>query len=422
MQTCAERSEFEVIVVGAGPAGLMAALAVNTIGVDLALLSAAQDARQLAADTRTTALFGGSIEMLRHIGAWTHLEPLCAPLTGLRIVDDTGALLRAPETLFRSSELGLPYFGYNVANVDLTRVLSDCALSRAAQIKRIGGSLTGLSFDDETVIAEIDHEKRALRASLVVGADGRGSVCRRDAGIATRTRQYPQAALATRFGHARPHQDVSTEFHRRAGPLTTVPLPGARSSVVWVDTPAEIDRLAALRDEEFARALEDRLQGLLGSVSSVDRRAKFPLAAVTAETMGRRRVALVGEAAHVLPPIGAQGLNLGFRDAAWLAEILPGAKARGTDLGASEVLEAYDEARRTDVSTRTMAVDLLNRSLTADLLPFDLARGAGIVGLNALPWLRRLVMREGIQPTNIELPRLLKPSAADGPRTPNAAA
>jgi 2-octaprenyl-6-methoxyphenol hydroxylase len=409
MQSTTTTRPYDAVVVGDGPAGLIAALALAKLQVRIVLVAPPAEPARLAADTRTTALFGGSIELLHHVEAWAALESLCAPLTGLRIIDDTGALLRAPETLFRASDLGLVGFGFNVANSDLTRVLSELVELRGSWITRAQARVVALDHRDDHVVVVTDNHRHPIHGRLVVAADGRNSVCRKAAAIAAETWSYPQGALATRFEHSRPHGETSTEFHRRAGPLTTVPMPGQQSSLVWVDRPDETARLMALSDDAFARELEDRLQGLLGAVRKVQRRAVFPLSGLSAETMGRNRVALVGEAAHVLPPIGAQGLNLGFRDAAWLAEIVSAARARGDDIGSSEVLESYDRARRPDVATRTVAIDALNRSLTADLLPLDLLRGAGLASLNAFPSLRQLVMKEGISPSRGPLPTLLRP-------------
>lgn len=188
-------------------------------------------------------------------------------------------------------------------------------------------------------------------------------------------------------------------------------MPGNRSSLVWVDAPAEAEKLLQLDAETFARALEVRLNGLLGVVDQFGPRAAFPLSGLSADPVARARTILVGEAAHVLPPIGAQGLNLGFRDAAWLAEIVRQAARDGRDIGGSDVLEAYIASRRADVWTRGLAVDLLNRSLLADLVPLDLVRGAGIAALGAVPWLRQRVMREGQSPAGAQ-PALLRPAVA----------
>jgi 2-octaprenyl-6-methoxyphenol hydroxylase len=253
-------------------------------------------------------------------------------------------------------------------------------------------------------------EGGTVQARLAVAADGRGSITRRAAKIATRTWDYGQTAIATTFAHTRPHAGITTELHRRSGPLTTVPLPGNASSLVWVETPGEAARLVGLPDAVFARELQARLQGLLGAISDVGPRASYPLHGLAAEHMGGNRVALVGESAHVIPPIGAQGLNLGLRDAAALAQHADAARAGGQDIGGPEMLEAYHAARIGDVLARTISVDLLNRSLLVDFLPVQALRGFGLHLLANVSAVRRLAMRGGLSAAG-PLPPLMRPNA-----------
>jgi 2-octaprenyl-6-methoxyphenol hydroxylase len=179
---------------------------------------------------------------------------------------------------------------------------------------------------------------------------------------------------------------------------------------VWVETRAEASRLADLDDTAFLAALEERLQGLLGQLSNPAPRAQYRLAGLHAERMAQRRVALVGEAAHVIPPIGAQGLNLSLRDAAALAECVADTIERGGDIGGGETLAAYHGGRFADVVSRTVSVELLNRSLLADFLPIAALRGFGLHLLANVAPLRRIAMRGGLEPAG-PLPRLMQPGA-----------
>jgi 2-octaprenyl-6-methoxyphenol hydroxylase len=246
-----------------------------------------------------------------------------------------------------------------------------------------------------------------LSAALVVAADGRNSVCRAAAGIDVETWDYPQIAIAAQFSHSRDHRGISSEFHRPAGPCTVVPMPGRRSSLAWVERPAIAQRLGALDEAAFVAALEARLHGVLGSISQVGPRRLFPLAGLKAAALGRNRVVLVGEAGHTLPPIGAQGLNLGFRDIATLADLVAAARAAEEDIGGDKLLARYTAARGSDVAWRTTAVDLINRSLLAEILPADLARGLGLHLVAGIGALKRQVMRAGFEPAG-DLPRLMR--------------
>jgi 2-octaprenyl-6-methoxyphenol hydroxylase len=242
---------------------------------------------------------------------------------------------------------------------------------------------------------------------LVIGADGRKSMCRDAAGIGIETRSYPQSALTLAFTHTRPHRDTSTEFHTASGPFTLVPLPGNRSSLVWVLDPGEAEMIDALSDEALSLKLERRSQSILGKITVEPSRGLFPLTMSRAKQFAANRIALVGEAAHVLPPIGAQGLNLGLRDAAAIGEIVIEASRRNEDVGCDNVLNDYDRVRRADVGSRALAVDLLNRSLLSDFLPVQSARGLGLYMLDRIGPLRRAVMREGTAPAGNQ-PKLMR--------------
>jgi 2-octaprenyl-6-methoxyphenol hydroxylase len=394
---------FDAGVVGAGPAGLAAALCLARSGLRVAVVGAAP----ARADNRTAALFTGSVQLLRNLGAWPLLEESAEPIVAIRIVDDMGGLLRAPECLFTAAEVGLEAFGYNIPNQALVSALR----------LRIAAAGSGVSLIEAGSVAHVEIGSEDARlglpgrpsvcVQLVVGADGRNSLCRTAAGIGTHAWSYDQSALTCAFAHQRPHAGISTEFHRQAGPFTVVPSPACSSSLVWVERPAAANRLAGLDDEAFRGALETHLQGLLGTVGELGPRSVFPLSGLTAEVAGKNRVALVGEAAHVVPPIGAQGLNLGLRDAAMLADCAADALAAARDIGGAQTLEAYSRSRKADIASRAWSIDLLNRSLLSGFMPVQLARGFGLHALKAVGPLRRFAIREGLEPSFIA-PRLMQ--------------
>lgn len=395
------------VVVGGGPAGLAAALALAMSGQPTRLAAAPHRPGGHDRDRRTAALFAGSVEFLKNLGVWETCAPLSAPLFGIRLIDDTGGLFKAPEVLFKASEAGLDAFGFNVPNDILLDALQQRVQDTPALVQIPTRGVASVTVSEADVALTL-HEGEALRCALAVAADGRTSITRSAAGITTNAWTYPQSALVTWFTHQREHEGISTEFHRRTGPFTTVPMPGHCSSLVWVEEPKEAERLSRLDDRELRAAIENRLQGLLGSVGEIGPRAVFPLSGLTPEVAGRNRVALVGESGHVIPPIGAQGLNLGLRDAATLAECVADAMERGEDPGAPQVLSTYSALRAPDVRGRINTVDILNRTLISPHIPVQMLRGLGLHILNAFGPLRRSVMREGVQPS-AHLPRLMRP-------------
>ena len=395
---------YDIAVVGAGPAGLATALAMASSGLKTVVIAPPTNLH----DGRTAALFSGSIEFLKRIGAWANAASNAEPLLGIRIVDATEHIFRAPELNFAASEIGSDAFGFNVPTSSLTQALEAASQGKLKRI--VSAGVRSIDLDAKAGHAMLTTEEgQTFRARLVCAADGRNSLCRKAAGISTKSWNYDQAALVCSFTHSRPHAGVSTEFHRGAGPLTVVPMPGNASSLVWVERPPEAARLAALSDCDFGSELSKHLSGLLGTIGPTSQRRLFPLSGLTATTFGQNRVALIGEAAHVMPPIGAQGLNLTLRDAATLAELVGNAHARAEDIGGTALLESYEARRRSDVSSRVWSIDLMNRSLLANFLPVHLTRGAGLAALKTFGPLRRWVMAQGITPS-FATPALMLPA------------
>lgn len=396
--------EAEVVVVGGGPAGLTAAIGLAGAGIPTALV--AGQPRRL--DNRTTALLAGSVAALEALGTWERCRSQAGALRTMRIVDDTDRLWRAPEVRFEAAEIGLDAFAWNIEN----RHLLDALEARAGELGdlvRIDQEARAVEISDTQIRISL-ADGGSVTARLAVAADGRRSLCRPAAGIETDSRSYPQTALTFNLAHTRPHRDTSTEFHTAHGPFTLVPLPGLRASLVCVVAPEEAARIEALGADALDAEIERRSHSILGKVKVEPGHGAFPLGIETARRFAARRIALIGEAGHVIPPIGAQGLNLGLRDAATIAELAVAARRSGDDVGGIEVTDEFDRRRRADVKSRTTAVDLLNRTLLSDFLPAQSLRGLGLYFLDRIGPLRRAMMREGVAPRLAE-PRLMRGEA-----------
>jgi 2-octaprenyl-6-methoxyphenol hydroxylase len=378
----------DVAVVGAGPAGLVAALLARAHGASVVLVAPKAPPR----DERTVAMLGASVEILEQTGIWPAIAGKAAPLRTMRIVDGTRRLIRAPLVEFHAREVGLDAFGYNIPNAILVETL-DAAVERAG-IERITAFASDIQPGDDAV-SIVTPDQGSVRARLVGAADGRRSRARDAAGLAVRSWSYPQAALVANISHSLPHDDVSTEFHTETGPFTIVPMPGLHSAIVCVESPAEAERLSKLDDDALAAEFERRAHSIIGKITLRGPRQVFPLSGQTARHFAARRIALIGEAAHVFPPIGAQGLNLGLRDAAAFATVVGDHRA---DPGGADAMAAYDRARAGDILSRTTAVDALNRTLLTDFLPVQALRGIGLYAIDRLPVLKRAIMRQGLAP------------------------
>lgn len=404
-----KKDRYDVVVAGAGPVGLVAGLLIARAEIKVGLIDplfGKDNNTKAGKDARTVALMQGGVRLLKHLGIWEQCETSAAPLWQMKLIDHTNRFLKAPTVTFDAHELGDEPFAWNVPLGLLNQSLQKLA-HETKNLDLIGASIEKVTTDASHVELSIDTQSSAITATCVIAADGRHSLCREAAFIKVTDWSYPQKAVACSFSHAKPHQDMSIEFHRTAGPLTLVPLEGNRSGLVWIEKPDDADQIAKLSDDEFCLALEKQSNSALGEISDASPRGLFPIHGLTARHFAKNRVMLVGEAAHVIPPIGAQGLNLGLRDAALAAELIEDAHSSNKDIGADDIMQTYDQRRRLDIFPRTVVVDLLNRSLIHNFAPLQGARGLGLFMLNQIGPLRREVMQRGMQPLK-DVPRVMQ--------------
>ncbi len=392
--------DFDIFISGGGIAGLVAAVAFCTEGYSVLLADPAPappTEDDPKTDPRSTAFLLPSQAFLEKVGLWSTLGNHSTPLDGLRVIDTAEWPPQITESrIFLPGDLGETTFGWNIPN-SVVR----------AEIFRIAQSLPNLEFAHRvgfrSMLTRTDQalvdltDGRRLRVRLVIAADGRNSPVREAAGIATETIRYGQNALTFEARHSTPHRNHSTEIYNGGGAFTTVPLPDTAgqpaSAIVWMNYGANSRALSVLPEAQFNAAMTLRSCGLLGPMERVGPVRMWPVITQRARRMVAERTALIAEAAHVLPPIGAQGLNISLRDVALLMELArtdPGA------LGSPSHLSSYARARSTEVSLFVGAIDLFNRACISSNPGIQLLRRWGLVAVHGIVPLRRAIMRTGL--------------------------
>jgi 2-octaprenyl-6-methoxyphenol hydroxylase len=346
---------------------------------------------------RTTAILQPARALLDQCGLWDRFEPHAAPLQIMRIVDAGGDRSEPRITReFDAADISDQPFGWNLPNWLLRREL----VARLADLPGVDfrpGTGTTSLFTRLTEARVGLSDGSRVRTRLVIAADGRDSPMRQAAGIDVHTTRYGQKALAFAVTHPVPHENVSTEIHRSGGPFTLVPLPDYEgrpsSAVVWMERGPKAMDLLALDVPEFEAAMSDRSCHLFGPLTLASRRTVWPIISQHADRLSGERIALMAEAAHVVPPIGAQGLNMSLGDLRALLEL---AQARPDGLGDAQMLDAYHDARISDVRLRVQGIDLLNRASMVGARPLRDARAMGLNALYALGPVRRTLMQMGL--------------------------
>lgn len=389
--------DTDIFISGAGISGMVLAALLAKRGWRVTICDPSTPPDGEAAegsDLRSTAYLEPSVDVLREAELWEHLSPDATPLKALRVMDSTGwppqqTALRT----FRPDDLGLGAFGWNVMNWRAHQALT-AALREAPGVDlRLGTGFADMTARDDKAFVTLTDGTR-LTTRLVVGADGRASPVREAAGIDTRVQRYGQKALAFACTHAAPHQHISTEIYNSGGAMVTVPLADHEgrpaSSVVWMDEGVRVTELARMDEAAFNAQLSERALDVMGPMQRATPLRVWPIVTQTARALTARRTVLVAEAAHVLPPIGAQGLNTSIADIATLADCLR------DDPGAPDGLASYARARQADMVGRAAAIDAYNRLCRSNLGPVQKLRAEGLKLVNDIAPLRRRVMMAGM--------------------------
>lgn len=403
-------SRPDMVIGGAGFAGLALAIALRQGLGDPFTVTVADPALAHARskDPRASAIAAAARRLFEAIGVWGAVAENAQPILDMVVTDSKldDAVRPAFLTFGGEVEEGEP-FAHMIENRHLVDALAEKAKSLGVELRAtpVAGFAAGAN---STEVQFADGE--SITARLLVGADGARSLIREQAGIATHGWNYDQSAIVTTVAHEREHNGRAEEHFLPAGPFAILPLTGRRCSIVWTETSGEADRIVALPDSEFHGELEKRFGLQLGDIEVVGPRRAFPLGLFTARTFIGERLALVGDAAHIIHPIAGQGLNMGLRDVAALAEAIADAARLGLDPGGSEVLERYQRWRRFDTMTMGVATDGLNRLFSNNSDALRLVRDIGLGLVERMPMLKRMFIREAAGFTG-DVPKLLKGEA-----------
>jgi len=394
------RTPCDILVVGGGVAGLSAACVFASAGFETICVDPVPpitDATLAGADLRSTAFLLPSVELLSQSGLWAQLAPHAAPLGIMRILDAGGeAGIVREQADFRASDLGVDAFGYNLPNTLLRKKML-AFLRQFSNFTLLAPETAGkLTPRSSGALVKLANGGQ-IAAKLVIAADGRNSPLRTQLGIPVKTWRYGQKALVFNTIHSTPHQNISTEIHRSGGPFTLVPLEDPyQSAVVWMERGPRAADLYTLNENAFNQALTERACGTLGAIKINGKRAIWPIIAQRAERLNGPRTALLAEAAHVIPPIGAQGLNMSLADLAALKALVLKARENGQDIGAADLLQNFHRARWPDMAARINGVDLLNRASMAETPLLKDLRRAGLKALHSIKPIRNELMKRGL--------------------------
>ena len=398
----------DIIVVGGGYVGLSVAVAVKKSAphLDIVLMEAAPE-HVWEKDQRASAVIDAAVNMLKTLGLWDEIKPEAQPINDMIVTDSkTGEPVKPVFLTFADSRESAKPFAYMIPNVAMVRALRRSAEELGIEIRH-NAAVT--AFSDEGGNAKITlADGDIFETRLVVACDGVRSRLRDMAGIKTVKFDYGQSGIVTTVEHERPHNGRAEEHFLPAGPFAILPLTGNRSSLVWTERTSDAERLVNSDDMIFEFELERRFGHHLGKLTLAGGRKAFPLGLTLSRSFIASRMALAGDAAHGIHPISGQGLNLGFKDVAALAETIVEADRMGLDIGAFDTLERYQIWRRFDTVRMGATTDILNRLFSNDIGPLRLARDVGLGLVDRMPGLKRYFIEEAAGRTSREMPKLLE--------------
>jgi 2-octaprenyl-6-methoxyphenol hydroxylase len=400
--------DCDVLIVGGGLNGPALALALAQVGLTSIVIDALprETRSEPEFDARAYALALSSRRMLEALGLWARVADHAQPINEIKISDGRPGAGAVPFWLhFDSAEIEAGPMGHILEDRFLRRALLDALDAAEGVTHRPDGRVVGQAVGPAGVEAVLDGGE-TLRARVLVGCDGRSSATAQRAGIGRLGWEYRQMSLVCAVAHERPHGGIAHQFFMPSGPLAILPLPGERSSIVWTERRNRAEAIQAMDGGGYLAELRPRFGSFLGDIALAGRRFAYPLGLSLAERFVAPRVALAGDAAHGIHPLAGQGLNLGLRDVAALAEVLTQAQRRGLDIGAADVLAGYERWRRFDTAVLAAATDGINRLFSNDNPVLRLGRDLGLAAVNRLPALRRGFIREAAGLSG-DLPRLL---------------
>ncbi|MEM9707877.1 MAG: FAD-dependent monooxygenase [Pseudomonadota bacterium] len=394
------KPEYDIFISGAGIAGLAAAAVFGASGHRVLIVDPAPpetSESDPAADLRTTAFLQPARGIMERAGIWDALAPHTTPLRTLRVIDCSGARPTARTRRdFEAGDISEAPFGWNIPNWRSRSILADTLSSMERVDLRLGTGFAALHLRDDIARIRLS-DGSSIAARLCLAADGRGSPVRSAMGIGTKTTRYGQKALAFAVTHEIPHDEVSTEIYHRGGAFTLVPLPDydnrPSSAVVWMEDARAAMELTDLPEDAFNDRATERSTGVLGPLRKVGGVRTWPIITQVADRLTQPRAALLAEAAHVMPPIGAQGLNTSLQDVRALADAI---EAHPGDPGAPAVLAAYARARQGDIRARAAVIDVYNRICRSGAPPIQALRSAGLRLVHDIAPLRRTIMGAGL--------------------------